>query len=100
MKKFGIIALTLVLTFALSACRRGDDKETTIPPETASRATTVPTTIDTMPIIDPTIGTNIPDPTVDSNSTEGMTDGMTDGTVTGSTGDTTPSARNGIMFSE
>lgn len=98
MKKYGVIALVLVLTMSLCACGRKDDTATTVPTETTSRPTTqptaAPTTETTIPMLDPTVDTNIPDPTVDHNSTEGMDGGMTDNTE-----NTTPSARGrrGLM---
>ena len=64
MKRLGIFTLIVAMLFSLCACRR---KEETKPTETKPVATeTAPTVI---PEMDPTIGTNIPDPTVDSNST-------------------------------
>ena len=86
MKKFGIIALVLVLALSLCACTRRKNETTvpttksTIPPTTAA-----PTIAPTMPTEMPT--TNIPDPNVDpSHSTQdtnetndmGITDGTTD----------------------
>ena len=62
MKKLGILALVFALLFSLSACRR---KEQSKPTETTP-VTTAPSVI---PEMDPTLETNIPDPTVDSNST-------------------------------
>ncbi|MBQ6839457.1 MAG: hypothetical protein IJO45_02055 [Oscillospiraceae bacterium] len=62
MRKFTIFALVLVLAFALTACgRRNDTPTEAVPP-----ATQAPTQQSTMPTIDPTMGTNIPDPEVDS----------------------------------
>lgn len=68
MKKFTIFALVIVLTFALTACGRRDDT----PTQTTPQATNTPTDQATMPTIDPTMGTNIPDPEVDT----GMPDMM------------------------
>ena len=67
MKKISIIALILVLSLSLVACRR---KNETMPTETTPTATQAPTTADTTPQTDPTLDTNIPDPTVDSNSNQ------------------------------
>lgn len=87
MKKLFTIVLSLVLTFSLAACgcQAKDKTQPSTVPSTAptttaptTAATTVPTTASTMPM-DPTVGTNIPDPTVDANSTEG-TNSITDST--------------------
>ena len=67
MKKVCIMTLILVMTMSLSACRRNENSKPTetIPPATEQ---TVPVTKPTVPAIDPTLDTNIPDPSVDSNS--------------------------------
>ena len=77
MKKVCIMTLILVMTMSLSACRRNENTKPTetIPPATEQ---TVPVTKPTVPAIDPTLDTNIPDPSVDSNSD--MTDNFTDST--------------------
>lgn len=73
MKKLFVIALALALTLSMGAC--GRRKQT---PTEATRDT-APITVPTTPTMTmPT--SNIPDPTVDSNSTMG-TDGATDGTA-------------------
>lgn len=67
MKKFTVIALVLVLTVSLAACgrRRNEPTETT--------RDTTPITVPTVP--DMTMpSSNIPDPTVDSNSTTATDD--------------------------
>lgn len=86
MKKFCALTLALVLAVPLCACsRRKDDtptetlppvttEQTTLPPVTTEPATTAPTVIPDMPELD----TNIPDPTVDSNSTDDGMDMPTD----------------------
>lgn len=87
MKKFSAFTLALVLAVALCACgRRQDDAPTnntteptttepaTMPPVTTEPATTAPTIIPDMPELD----TNVPDPTVDSNSTDDSMDATTD----------------------
>ena len=80
MKKISIIALMLVLTMALAACGRTDNKETT-------PATTAPiTTTTTIPSMDPTLGTNIPDPSVDTSMPD----------ITGSTDDTIFTENSGM----
>lgn len=86
MKKFGMIAMALILTLSLCACGRRNNSEPTTPtvpkqPTTAPTAapTTAPTTEPTVMPDLPDMDTNIPDPTVDSNSTDGMTDGNDNG---------------------
>lgn len=61
MKKLSIIALALVLILVLCACG-GRNKAETVP-----SVTEIPTTVQTTPIIDPTMETNIPDPEVDTS---------------------------------
>ena len=65
MKTISLLVLVLVMAFSLIGCRRKDNTpptETTIP---AIQETTTPTT---MPQTEATMETNIPDPTVESNS--------------------------------
>lgn len=70
MKRFGIILLVLVLILALAACRKNDPQDST------------PTGTQPTVSSDPTIGTNIPDPTVNGNSTmPDMTEDPTDGSI-------------------
>ena len=72
MKQFFLIALVCVLTLGLCACGMGGDSQST------TSATTVPTTTAPAPssvVTMPTIGSNIPDPSVDT-STSGMEDTM------------------------
>ena len=79
MKKICIFALVLVFALSLAACGRKDNNETSSPS----------TDMTIIPDIDPTIGTNIPDPSVDTSMplyTDG--NGMTD--ETGNTGMTGP----------
>lgn len=61
MKKFCIATLAIILTFALTACGRRN----TAPAQTVP-ATQTPVTEPMIPTIDPTMGTNIPDPDVDT----------------------------------
>ena len=76
MKKFFVIALALALTLSMGAC--GRRKQT---PTQATRDT-APITVPTTPTMTmPT--SNIPDPTVDSNSTM-----STDATTDAATGNT------------
>lgn len=67
MKKIGIILTVIVLTLSLCACGRRDDTPTETTPATAA-----PTAAATIPTIDPTMGTNIPDPSVDSSMPDMM----------------------------
>ena len=87
MKKQGLFAVLFALCLTLSACGCGSTTAGDPVPSTTN-ATTPSTSTATTPTTNPTMATNIPDPTVDSNSTEngGLmgTDGATDGT-TGST---------------
>ena len=78
MKKISIIALALILCFALVACGRKDKTPATTTPtqDTGMIPGLDPT------ILDPTIDTNIPDPNVDTSMPD-FTDG-TDGTQSGS----------------
>ena len=80
MKKFAIIATALAMVLSFSACGKNKNQPTT--PSRATQPITVPTKPDmTMP------STNIPDPTVDSNSTMPTGD-------TGNTNSTTGTAAN------
>ena len=89
MKKLSTIAFAFVLIFSLAACgcqAQESTPATTIPTTSApvttapaTTATTMPASTATVPSMDPTIDTNIPDPEVDSNSTE-MTEDTTEST--------------------
>ena len=80
MKKLSVIALIIVMALSLGACGRKKQE----PIQTTGDTT--PMTVPTMP--DMTMPTsNIPDPTVDSNSTM-----STDGTGDTSATDTNPGA--------
>ena len=72
MKKIGLITIVLLLTANLCACSRKTEPTPTEPQTNTQPAATIPAT---MPEIDPTLDTNIPDPTVNENS-QGM--GMDD----------------------
>lgn len=72
MKKCNILILILALALSLCACRIKNDVQ---PTETQPQATQENTMPDVLPSIDPTMDTNIPDPTVDSNSNT-MNDGF------------------------
>ena len=72
-----IIAMILILSSMLYACGRRDSTPSSNPSDTTASTSdttraTENTTAPTMPITDPTLDTNIPDPTVDSNSNEGI----------------------------
>ena len=74
MKQIIAIALTLVLIVGLCACGRRNKSPETMP---STVTTTVPVTtepvVTTRPTTNPTIATNIPDPSVDTSIPE-MTD--------------------------
>ena len=77
MKQLFAIALALVLMIGLSACGRNRKEPVTTPTTqattTPTTTATVPTTRETEPIMDPTMATNIPDPSVDTSMPD-MTD--------------------------
>ena len=82
MKEISVIALVIVLTLSLGACGRKKQEPTQTTRDTA------PMTVPTMPdMTTPT--SNIPDPTVDSNSTM-----STDGTGDTAATNTNPSTTN------
>ena len=89
MKKFGLLILSIILVFSLVACGRRNEapKPTETTPTTipATQPVTEPSIMPTMPEIDPTLDTNIPDPSVNGNSTD-----TTDTTI----GDNTDSTDN------
>lgn len=65
MKKIAVITLCLAMLFSLAACRRNNAE-----PATETTGNTEPITVPTIPdMTEPS--SNIPDPTVDSNSTDG-----------------------------
>jgi len=68
MRKFTFFTLILVLAFALTACGRRNETQS----ETAPSATQEETEQVTLPTIDPTMGTNIPDPEVDTSMPDVM----------------------------
>lgn len=82
MKKYSAIVMIAVLAISLCACGRKTQPQVTDPMPTVPESTTIPTVI---PEIDPTMETNIPDPTVNGNSTD--ENGVTEET-NGMTGDT------------
>lgn len=82
MRKFTIFALVFVLAFALTACGRRDNT----PTETTPAATQAPTEQATIPTIDPTMGTNIPDPEVDTSMPDLMDPTGESGTATNENG--------------
>ena len=87
MKKICIMVLVLALSITVAACGRRDTNETTAP-------TTTPSTgMDIIPDMDQTIGTNIPDPNVDSTMPM-YTDGTED-TIEPNMGSDTLSGQDG-----
>ena len=85
MTKFTVFALVMVLIFTFTAC----GKKTDTPKATAPVATQPETEDMTIPTIDPTMGTNIPDPEVDSSMPD-----MTDPTIGDPLTETESSAPN------
>ena len=75
MKRFAILALALMLTFALCACRMGSNDQPTDPtPAPTAAPTTVPTTTPTVPT-DPTMpgGSDFMDPSYETVAPNGGT---------------------------
>ena len=66
MRKFYMLSVSAVLVFALCACSRTEPIPTSIP---SVIPTTVPQSTTAKPM-DPTAGTNIPDPSVDTRMTD------------------------------
>lgn len=86
MKKSFALLMAICMVISLCACGRNKPAETmpTTTPTTVP-ATTAPTTHATMPSVDPTMETNIPDPSVDTSMPD-VTEFMpTDGTETETT---------------
>ena len=88
MKRIGIIATILVLAVSLCACRR---KENIRPTETMPAITEPPTSPTVLPQMDPTMETNIPDPSVEATTHNEETTANNEATDTtdgtGETGD-------------
>ena len=80
MKKFCIATLAIIMVFALTACGRRKPATTQTVP-----ATQAPATEPMLPTIDPTMGTNIPDPEVDTSMPD-LTEPMNETGGTDSTG--------------
>ncbi len=80
MKKFTLFAVAFILMSALCACGRKDEPKPTAPQSNTQPSTVAPSL---MPELDPTLETNIPDPTVNENSQgfEDMDDNFTDSTM-------------------
>ncbi len=80
MKKTAIFVLAVILAFGLCACKMGGNEPTNPAPATNSPATVpsepaAPTESD--PIMDPTMDTNVPDPSVDNDHLIEPTDNST-----------------------
>lgn len=75
MKKFGVLFLCLILVLSFAACGRRNKNQETQPTVNTTVPTTMPETMPMIPEMDPTLGTNIPDPNVDSTM-PGMDNGM------------------------
>ena len=82
MKRLGLIAIVLALLATVSACGKRDEPAPTQPQSNTQPSTVAPSI---MPEENPTLDTNIPDPTVNENS-QGM-GGMENGSTNGSTND-------------
>lgn len=82
MKKISFIAIAFLLAANLCACSRKTEPAPTQPQNGTQPSTIAPSI---MPEIDPTLGTNIPDPTVNENS-QGMDMNINDGSENSSTG--------------
>jgi len=91
MRKYHIMPVLLAVMMLLCACRRKNPMPETAP-TTMPPVTQAPTTATTLPETMPTLETNIPDPTVNSNSTE--TEDPTGSDVIGDTTDTTDTTDN------
>ena len=63
MKKIGLIAIAVLFAFSVCACSRKDTTAPTMPQEATQTPTVAPTTL---PEIDPTLDTNIPDPHINT----------------------------------
>ena len=88
MKKLGLIAIVFLFTVSLCACGRKEEPAPTNPELNTQPATVAPTI---MPEIDPTLDTNIPDPSVNGNS-QGMGTDETDSSQNANiSNNTTPS---------
>lgn len=70
MKKYGIIALTLVMALSLCACSRKDANKPTTgnTPTVNTMPSATKMTEMTLPMTIPTVAPNIPDPNVDPSS--------------------------------
>lgn len=70
MKKFGVLMLAIIVIFSMSGCRGRKHEQETMPTSGPTVPTTQPQTAPTNPATNPTLETNIPDPTVNDNSTD------------------------------
>lgn len=82
MKRLCIVLTMVIVAMTACACGRKDKLPSATTPAVTTPATIAPTDEMTLPTIDPTMGTNIPDPEVDPNSTMDMTDPTTNSETT------------------
>ena len=97
MKQFFAIALALVLTIGLCACGRrpAETMPTTLPTTVpTTTAATAPATHTTLPSMDTTLETNIPDPSVDTSMPDATDILPTDNETTSATDHTTGTETN------
>ena len=80
MKKYGLIAIAILFAATLCACSNKEEAVPTTPQTNTQPAATVPATI---PEMDPTLDTNIPDPTVNENSQGMVTEDNANAATTG-----------------
>ena len=74
MKKFSLLLVAAMIAVSLCACGKKEQTPAVTTPAATSPTAAAPTEEMTLPTIDPTMGTNIPDPEVDPNSTDDMLD--------------------------
>ena len=82
MQKISLIAITILLAANLCGCSRKAEPAPTQPQDSTQPSTVAPST---MPEMDPTLDTNIPDPTVNENSL-GMDMDLNDSSTTPTAG--------------
>lgn len=74
MKKFSLLLVAAMIAVSLCACGKKEQTPAVTTPAATTPTAAAPTEEMTLPTIDPTAGTNIPDPEVDPNSTADMSD--------------------------